>query len=53
VLPWGTDSEGETLRWGTDTGPQVMALAFAAAMLAGGLLALLWRVAALGRHLWG
>jgi hypothetical protein len=53
VLPWGTDSEDETLRFGTDTAPQVMARAFAGAMLAGGIIALLWRVAALGRALWG
>jgi hypothetical protein len=53
VLPWGTDSEGEALRFGTDTGPQGMALAFAAALLVGSLITLLWRVAALGRGLWG
>jgi hypothetical protein len=53
VLPWGTDEGGEVLRWGTDTGPQVVARAFAGAMLVGSLIALLWRVAALGRALWG
>jgi hypothetical protein len=53
VLPWGTDEGGEALRWGTDAGPQVMARACAGALLAGGLIALVWRLAALRRGLWG
>jgi hypothetical protein len=45
--------DDEALGFGTDTGPQGMALACAGAMLVGSLIAILWRVAALGRGLWG
>jgi hypothetical protein len=53
VLPWGTDTEDAALRWGTDPGPEGMARAFTLAMGAGTLIAILWRLAALGRGLWG